>query len=387
MVGGTVLGSSALGRDEMNPRDRFLTTLGGGVADRVPLFLQGFCHGSPEEVREPAEREIVERIISETHFQMTTPSHVNRYFVTPPQRIKVLTREEREGEVTVTSEIDTPKGPLIAVTGENATSRTTWHIKYPVETLEDVEKIRSVPWELPRDLAPPDTAALAPEAAARGVVITHVSSPFVCVAGMMPYQYFLELCATEFDLLKELTAQCQERILEVLEVLFSGEGIELVWMGGCEWLTPPMASPRHYKELVQEFERRIIERIHAAGALSHVHCHGNVRSTLEMVIDRGADYFEPVEPPPDGDITFAEAKELADGRVTLGGNIEARVLENESADAVERAVREAFEGDKRRMVLQNTAGPISALTPRAVENYRRLIDVWEELSPISPPRP
>ena len=73
-----------------------------------------------------------------------------------------------------------------------------------------------------------------------------------------------------------------------------------------------------YRELVQDFERKVIERIHAGGDISHIHCHGNVRSTLELAIQRGGDFFEPVEPPPDGDITFAEAKALANGRITLG---------------------------------------------------------------------
>ncbi len=112
----------------------------------------------------------------------------------------------------------------------------------------------------------------------------------------------------------------------------------------------------------------------------HVHCHGNVRSTLEMVIERGGDFFEPVEPPPDGDITFAEAKSLAAGRITLGGNIEARVLENETPDVVEKAVRAVFEGGTDRMILKLTAGPVSAVTKDMAANYHRVVDVWEELS-------
>ena len=42
----------------------------------------------------------------------------------------------------------------------------------------------------------------------------------------------------------------------------------------------------------------------------------------------------------------------------------------------------AFEGGSGRMILKATAGPICALTPRMIENYSRMIDVWEELSPI-----
>jgi len=103
---------------------------------------------------------------------------------------------------------------------------------------------------------------------------------------------------------------------------------------------------------------------------------------LELMIARGVDYTEPVEPPPDGDITFAEAKALAGGRMTLGGNVEARVLENEGVEATEAAVRAAFEGGKERMVLMPTAGPIGRMTERSRANYHRLIDLWEELSPI-----
>jgi len=79
----------------------------------------------------------------------------------------------------------------------------------------------------------------------------------------------------------------------------------------------------------------------------------------------------------------ADAKAAAAGRITLGGNIEARVLECEGVDAVERACRAAFEGGAERMVFQTTAGPYCAMTPQMVANYHRLIDVWEELSPIT----
>ena len=368
-----------------NPRKRFLETLRGRRADRVPLELEGFHSPTREAISaqpDPSRREIAHRVFDHTVSFVTFPSFANRYLVTPPQSMREVDRHAAGGTQTTTVEIDTPKGKLTAVTARDALSDTTWTVRYPVESLEEVEKIRSVPWELPVGLAPPDLSALPPDFDERGVLRTGVSSPFVCVAGMMPYQYFLELCATELNLLKELTAQCLERILSVLDVLLSQRTIEYVWMGGCEWVTPPMGSPRLYEELVQEYERKVICRIHAGGALSHVHCHGRVRSTLAMVVERGGDFFEPVEPPPDGDITFAEAKAMAAGRMTLGGNVEARVLENESADAVDEAVRRAFEGGKERMVLQTTAGPIGAMDPRVLANYHRMIDVWEELASL-----
>ena len=368
--------------EPMTPRDRLLAALRGNAVDRVPLVLPGFHCASPLQVKDYGKRELLDRVSEHLHFFQSCPSFVNRYLVTPPQRVKDGEGEEQDGQIVTRTEIDTPKGVLIAVTGRNSTSDTTWTLKYPVESLDDIEKIRSVPWELPPDLEPPDLSALPKSFSARGIVCTDVSSPFVCVAGMMPYEYFLELCITELALIKELTQECLDRILSVLDVVLSKRTVESVWMGGCEWLTPPMGSPTLYQELVQPSERKVIERIHAAAAISHIHCHGKVRSTLELAVQRGGDFFEPVEPPPDGDITFAEAKALVNGRITLGGNIEARILENEKVDTVEKATRAAFDGGKARMVLQTTAGPIAEMTARMVENYHRLVDVWEEFSPI-----
>jgi hypothetical protein len=367
----------------MTPRERFLKTARGETADRVPLMLEGFHVQSLDDVGDDtARRALIERVFDETHYFVGTNSYVNRYLVTPPQAMSQVDQTEEDGVVTTTTAIHTPKGNLTAVTSRNPDTNTVWTVKYPVESLEDIEKIRSVPWELPPKLSPPDLSDLPDDFERRGIVRGGVSSPFVCVGGMMPYQYFLALCGTELELMKELTEQCCERIADVLGVLLSEENIEYMWIGGCEWLTPPMASPRLYEELVQPYEEIVIGHIHAAGGLAHVHCHGKVRETLELVIQRGGDLFEPVEPAPDGDITMAEAKERAAGRITLAGNIEARVLENEDADTVEVAVRAAFEGGKERMALRNTAGPIGEITPRMSENYNRLFDVWEELSPI-----
>jgi len=358
----------------------------GGAADRVPLHLPGFesnTRKAVSEIQDPRRREIAERIAHLMHFEVQVPSCINRHFITPGHRIRTEVRTLLNGQRETHGVIDTPKGELTFALAYDPALSTGWTIKYPVETMEDIDRIRSVPWELPRSLKPPDLGSLPEEFAERGVVRTGISSPFVCVAGMMRYERFLELCGTHLELIEELTEVCLQRTLDCLEVLLSKPGIEYVWLGGSEWITPPMASPATYDRLVQEQERQVIQYVHThSNAVVHIHCHGRVRHALDRTIARGADYLEPVEPPPDGDITMAEAKERAAGRITLGGNIECRVLCNESGETVEAATRAAFEGGKERFVLRSTESPSPVLTERERRNYLRVIDVWEELARI-----
>lgn len=367
----------------MNVRDRYLAVLRGEAVDRVPLLLKEFSAPAQSEldtIEDPLARELAVRVWEHTPAIVNWDSYVNRILVTPPRYMRVVKQEQRSDGVYTTTEIHTPKGTLTSVEAIKTGVFTSWHVKYPVTSRKDLDAIRSVPWEVPEEVRPVRKEELPWEFEEHNIMQTGVSSPMVCVADMMPFEMFLELCMTDLPLIEELTEICAERIADVMDVLFDGDEVDHLWMGGSEWLTPPMGSPRLYDALVFQQESRIIERAHRSGALCQVHCHGNVSGVLERIIESGADFLEPVEPPPDGDITFAEAKRRAAGRIALGGNIEARVLEHGEPADVEAATRAAFEGGGRGMVLKTTAGPLTRLTERMSRNYHRMVDIWEELS-------
>lgn len=364
----------------MNPRERLLTAIQGGTIDRVPLVLPGFEFQTRAEIEahpDPLQREIAHRVFDHVTFRHTIPSTINRYLVTPPQRIHRKTKTLPNGNQETHGTIDTPKGELTFRTHYDPVSGTTWTLEYPVKTKADIKAIAAVPWELPEGLAPPEGPM--PEGFnARGICETRISSPFVCVAGMMPFEMFLELTVTEAAWIAELTETCRCRSLDVLEVLLAKPGIEYLWIGGSEWVTPPMASPGTYDALVQAQERSLIAYAHAQGVpIVHVHCHGHVRHALQRTIERGGDYTEPVEPPPDGDITMAEAKALADGRIALGGNVECRVLCSGSPEDVRDAVEAAFAGGTTHFVLRPTEGPSPTMNRREAANWITMIDAWE----------
>ncbi len=368
----------------MTPRERLLTALRGGTPDCVPLVLPGFDFPTREAIDahpDPRRREIAHRVFSHLAYRVEVPSYTNRYLMTPSQRIHETTEVLGNGFRETHGIIETPKGDLTFRTLLDPVSGTTWTLEYPVKTLDDIDRIASVPWELPEGLAPPDEDRPV-DFATRGILDTRISSPFVCAAGMMPFERFLELTATEPALIDDLTEICLQRTLDVLDVLLSRPGIEYVWIGGSEWVTPPMASPRTYDRLVQAQERALIEAIHAhddpvAGPpLVHVHCHGHVRHALQRTIERGADYTEPVEAPPDGDLTMAEAKALAAGRITLGGNVECRILCNGTPDDITAAVHAAYAGGTHRFILRPTEGPSPLMNEREAANWGRMVEEW-----------
>ena len=77
---------------------------------------------------------------------------------------------------------------------------------------------------------------------------------------------------------------------------------------GTEFVAPPMCSPTAFDALITPFDAPIFDMIHGYGGRVIVHHHGNISGILERIADLGADGIQPIEEPPIGDCTFADAK-------------------------------------------------------------------------------
>lgn len=97
-----------------------------------------------------------------------------------------------------------------------------------------------------------------------------------------------------------------------------------------------------------------------------------------MIIRAKPDALEPIEPPPDGDITLAEVKEIGKGKICLVGNIEARhLLGNSTPQEIDRLVKEAIGAGVPGggFILAPTALlPISKLTEHQAKNLLQYIE-------------
>ena len=147
---------------------------------------------------------------------------------------------------------------------------------------------------------------------------------------------------------------------------------------GPELCIPPLQSPADFDEFVVEYDRKLIDLIHAYDGLVWCHCHGGMARVLDGFLAMGIDVLNPVEPPPMGDVTLAQAKARVGHRITLEGNIEQGEFYRASTSRIRQLVRQAIrEGAPGYgFILCPTSGfqEWSEVDDRYVANYLAYID-------------
>ena len=120
-----------------------------------------------------------------------------------------------------------------------------------------------------------------------------------------------------------------------------------------------------------------MELIHSYGGLVYVHCHGALGAVLERFADMGVNVLHPIEAPPLGDITLAEAKRRIGDRVCLEGNIQIGDVMTLSRQEIVAQVVQTIQdaGDRGGFILSLTATPFErVLAPRTRDNLLAMID-------------
>ncbi len=380
----------------MTGRQRMLAAMRGEAVDRPPTWLrEGFelledpadtDHFTRGWQAEPLYRELVDYV--KPHVDVITGwgcGAFNRLLMVPPKYLHSEVVEQTPERIRRRTTIQTPRGKLTELTEQRRGMQTTWHIEPAVKSLSDLAALAEVPFEIDPRLIPParqNHAAALQRMGDRGVVRIFLSSPIVCISGTMTLELFLELSYTERRLMHELAAEITRRQLAVLERVWADGPLDTTaTLGGNEQCTPPMMAPGTFDEYVVPYDGQLVRFMKDRGVPVQVHCHGKVRHALRGMLEMGVDATDPVEPPPQGDVSWAEARAIAGDRLTLMGNLEFSELEHAEPDTIRRRVREMLSDGPRRVILGASAGPISAVTPRLAENYRAWIDTALETSP------
>jgi len=277
-----------------------------------------------------------------------------------------------------TTVLHTPKGDLAWWYDEQEGIETLWDTGKPVNSLADVDKMLSVPYRFTPPPASEFDAYRAYRSASGPFCIGGISvnSMVAMLVGMIPYELVLEWMATEPEVIRALADAWLTRTTEKVVFLLD-QGVGPFWhFNGVERACPPMMGPRQWEEWVVPYDGAVMRLIKERDPqnLIHVHCHGRVGTLLRSFREMGVDSVDPVEPPPQGDITMAGARERVGPDMTLFGNIQFLDMERATPDEIETLVRRAIEEGGPRVWLHPSATPHERPTERFLANANRYLD-------------
>ena len=371
----------------MTSRQRLLAVLRGEIPDRVPVStyeLVGF-NSRAWENNEPSYARLMERIRECTDcIAMWNPSFSGEcVFLTglDPQLVERQTWTEGNRRLTRTV-LHTPAGPLSALDGRDPDVHTTWHLERFLKDAGDIERFLSLPYR-PPEVDYGDLRRIREEVGEHGIIMPSVADPLCLAAELFDMSTFTVVAFTERERFRALLEAFFPRVMNYLRSLLEHGAGDLYRIVGPEYATEPYLPPELFREYVVPYDREMVRLIREYGAYSRFHCHGRLRANLPAIAEVGADAIDPVEPPPDGDVSLREVKQALAGTAVFG-NVELKVLEHGSEEEVRQAVRRAMEEGKPggRFCLMPTAAPINVpLSPRTERNYFLYIETALELAP------
>jgi hypothetical protein len=234
------------------------------------------------------------------------------------------------------------------------------HETFFVKEPEDVRRYLSLPPARPAGEAASFFAADR-QLGDRGIVEASLGfNPAGFAAELCGSATFALLSVTDRELIHALCRRRQEELFALVEALLAAGVGPFFSMLGEEYVVPPLHGPRDFRDFNVRYDRPLVERIHAAGGRVHIHSHGAIRKVFQGFVDLGADVLHPFEPPPMGDITPAEAKALARGRVCLEGNLQIDRMYEAEPEAIRAETRQLIQAafdDRRGLIVSPSASP------------------------------
>ncbi len=360
---------------EMTSKERLLAVFRHEVPDRVPVSTYEMVghHLESWYNKQPSYASLMEVIREKTDcMYMCGP----RWRDLGQDAVREETRR-REGNRTYrTVTLHTPKGDLTATLMDEDGLFTTWTTEHFVKDLDDLDRWLSIPFE-PTAVDVSHILAEGERMGDRGIMHVDVGDPICTMAEVFEFGDFLVQATTNPKAIVRAMDVVIERQLAILkEALEQGAGP--AWrLVGPEYASRPYLPTEAFRTFVADYDRRIVELIHEYGGYVRLHCHGCVRELLPIFVEMGCDGTDPVEGPPSGDVTLAEAKRMVGTELALFGNLQLRDLEYVEPDEMERIVIECMEAAKAGggYAIMPTASPIDApLKDRTRENYIRFIE-------------
>lgn len=367
----------------MTSRERSLAALRGAIPDRVPVWSWDI-HPWLDRVH-PTVQPVVDDYLSRGDIIRWWGADTG-IFLTASDRVTVKT-EQRHSQVDDYDErvttYTTPAGSLTEIAYVSLVGKPGYQKKHLLDTEDDVAKLLSVPYVPPR----PDCSSFFKadrDLGDRGLpIILMPPDPMYFFNSLTGSETFAFWSIEKRALVKEVIGVFLHRVKDWVEWLLAQGVGPLFFYYGPELCIPPLQSPRDFEELVVNVDREINDLIQAAGGIPLVHCHGRMGPVLEGFVRMHAGALHPVEPPPMGDVTLAEAKRRVGGELCIVGNVQHQDIctmpERDFRALIERTVRTGMAGGK--FILSPTASPLHWPTMSDLErrNWISMLDVALEV--------
>jgi hypothetical protein len=267
---------------------------------------------------------------------------------------------------------------LTTVTSRSDDVMTVWKREHPVKDLDDLAAYLDLPW----DPGAPDFTELKRAwtdlQGTRGLPLVSVGDPICELAEAFEFGNFMIHAIEETEAIEAALDRLHERYTEVLRRTLTGPVQNVVFrICGPEYATPPYLPPELFRRFVTRYDAQYVRMIREAGAFPRIHSHGKIGKVIDQIAEMAPDALDPLEPPPDGDISVDGLKKALGDRICLMGGIELKHLEHADGAVVEDLTRKTMTEGKPggRFVIMPTAAPINLpLAPRTAENYERFIE-------------
>lgn len=264
---------------------------------------------------------------------------------------------------------------------------TNWHIEHLLKDEDDAMAWLALPENPPGRTADPAAFLKVEEDLGEtGIAMVDTPDPLCLAAELFAMQDYLVLASSEPALFHRIVERMSRWVYGWTEAVARALPGRLWRIVGPEYAGAPYLPPKLFREFVTRYDQPMIDRVHATGGFARLHAHGRLRGILDDLVATGCDGLDPIEPPPQGDVTLAEVKAAFGDRLVLFGNLEVRDIESlspvEFRPIVERALAEGTAGSGRGFVLQPSAAPYGrTLSSIALRNYETIVRVVEEAFP------
>jgi hypothetical protein len=293
--------------------------------------------------------------------------------------------EERSSDGTVVRrlQLDTPKGPLSAVSRRDPGLMTYWQIEPLIKSDQDIERVLSLP-DPEVNLDPARIRDWETRLGDHGLLLFSIGDALGHVVGLFDFEDFVMRCTEDDAPIRALLEKAQRQVLNAIRAVGPHVRNACFRLWGPEYCGAPLMNPNvYFPRYVLDYDAEATREIHATGNFSVIHCHGRLHDLLDMIAETGADALEPLETLPisTADVTLAEIKERIGGRMCLMGAVQSLTLETGTPEQMREEVRQAIRcgAPGGRFVLLPTSSPFMVpLEPHTLANTEAMFKAAHE---------